>query len=79
MAITAWLAKLLKQRDLLLGERSDFLAVNDDRPDQLIFLEHRHVRGACAGRTIPATARVAAEVRRTFASIVDVGTALRRG
>ncbi len=33
--------KVLHQRDLLVGEGADLLAVNDDGADQLILLEHR--------------------------------------
>ena len=31
-----------EKRHLLVGEREDFLAVNDDSADQLIVLAHRH-------------------------------------
>ena len=41
IAMTAWSAKVVDQLDLLVGERPDLLAVDDDRADQLIFLEHR--------------------------------------
>ena len=34
--------EILHQLDLLVGERPDLLAVNDDRADQLVFLQHRH-------------------------------------
>ena len=34
--------EILDQLDLLVGEWADLLAVNDDRADQLVLLEHRH-------------------------------------
>ena len=43
MAITAWEAKFVHQLDLLVGERPRFLAVNADRADQFVFLQHRYV------------------------------------
>ena len=42
MAMTAWAAKFCDQLDLLVGERADLLAVDDDGADQLVLLEHRH-------------------------------------
>ena len=42
MAMTAWAAKFCDQLDLLVGERTHLLAVDDDRADQLVVLEHRH-------------------------------------
>ena len=42
MAMTAWAAKFCDQLDLLVGERPDLLAVDRDRADQLVLLEHRH-------------------------------------
>jgi hypothetical protein len=33
--------EVLDQFDLLIGEGPDFLAVNDDRADQFILLQHR--------------------------------------
>ena len=36
--------EVLHQLDLLVGERADLLAVDADRADQLVFLEHRHER-----------------------------------
>ena len=50
MAMTAWAAKFCDQLDLLVGERPDLLAVDGDRADQLVLLEHRHSeQGAGAG------------------------------
>ena len=54
MAMTAWLAKFVDQLDLLVGERPHLLAIDDDCPDQLVVLEHRH--DECRSR--------AAELRR---------------
>ena len=34
--------EVLHQLDLLVGERPDLLAVDDDGADQLVVLEHRH-------------------------------------
>ena len=34
--------EVLHQLDLLVGERPHLLAVDDDRADQLVVLEHRH-------------------------------------
>ena len=49
MAMTACSAKFCDQLDLLVGERSDLLAVDADRTDQLVVLEHRHQQeGPCA-------------------------------
>ena len=42
IAMTAWAAKFCHQLDLFVGKRSDFLAVNNDDADRLVFLEHRH-------------------------------------
>ena len=42
MAMTAWSAKLLNQLDLLVGERTDLLAIDGDGADELILLEHGH-------------------------------------
>ena len=42
MAMTAWAAKFCDQLDLLVGERANLLAIDDDHADQLIVLEHRH-------------------------------------
>ena len=51
MAMTAWAAKFCDQLDLLVGERPDLLAVDGDRADQLVVLEHRHAQdGAIAAR-----------------------------
>src|SRR5262245_4413526 len=36
------LGKIADQLDLLVGERSDLLAVDGDRADQLVFLKHGH-------------------------------------
>ena len=35
-------SEVLHQLDLLFGERPHLLAINDDRPDQLVLLEHWH-------------------------------------
>ena len=50
MAMTAWLGEILHQLDLLVGERPDLLAVDDDGADQLVLLEHRHAEHGCARR-----------------------------
>ena len=42
MAMTAWAAKFCHQRNLLVGEWANFLAVDDDGADQLVVLEHRN-------------------------------------
>ena len=42
MAMTACVGEILDQFDLLVGERTDLLAVNADRADQFVVLEHRH-------------------------------------
>ena len=34
--------EILDQLDLLVGEGTDLLPVNRERPDQVVFLEHRH-------------------------------------
>jgi len=35
-------SEVLEKLDLLVVERSDLLAVNDNRTDRFVFLEHRH-------------------------------------
>src|SRR5262245_56401567 len=42
IAIRAWSREGRDQLDLLVGEWPNFLAVDDDGADQLIFLEHWH-------------------------------------
>ncbi len=42
MAMTAWAGEVLDQVDLLLGERANLLAVDGDRADQLVVLQHRY-------------------------------------
>src|SRR5262249_26022289 len=42
--------EVLHQFDLLVGERSDFLAVDGDRSDQLIFSQHRHDEKSASAR-----------------------------
>ena len=42
MAMTACAAKFVDQLDLLVGERPNLLAIDDDAADQLALLEHRH-------------------------------------
>ena len=42
MAMTAWLGEVADQFDLLVGERTDLLAIDVDDTDQLVLLEHRH-------------------------------------
>ena len=42
MAMTACVAKFVHQLDLLVGERTDLLAIDGDGADQLVVLEHRH-------------------------------------
>ena len=42
MAITACAAKFVHQLDLLVGERANLLAVDGDRADQFVVLEHRN-------------------------------------
>ncbi len=64
MAMTAWAAKFCDQRDLLLGEGTNLLAVDNDRADQFVLLEHRHDQHGRA-RT--------GEIERTCGSSVDVG------
>ena len=42
--------EILHELDLLVGERTDFLAVDAERADEPVFLEHRHHEdGSCAG------------------------------
>ena len=47
IAMTAWSAKFCDQLDLLVGERADLLAIDDDDADQLVVLEHRHATTPC--------------------------------
>ena len=50
--------EVLHQLDLLVGERAHLLAVDDDRADQLVVLEHRHgEKGARAAELDGATMR----------------------
>ena len=57
--------EVLDQLDLLVGERPHLLAVDDDRADQLVFLEHRHSNVRCARR------------RASHAMPEDIGVAAR--
>ena len=58
MAMTACAAKFCDQLDLLVGERAHLLAVDDDRADQLVVLEHRHgEQRSSAGKLDDATMR----------------------
>ena len=41
MAMTAWAAKFCDQLDLLVGEGTNFLAVQRERTDQFVLLQHR--------------------------------------
>src|SRR5215510_15404244 len=43
IAMTACAAKLLTSSILLIGKGADFLAIDVDRTDQLVFFEHRDV------------------------------------
>ena len=45
------------QRNLLVGEGPDFLPIDAERPDQLVFLEHRHLQEG-AGPPSSATASI---------------------
>src|SRR5262249_13919797 len=40
IAITACFAKVVNKLDLFVSERADFLTINDNRADQLVFLKH---------------------------------------
>ena len=40
MAMTAWAAKFLHQLDLLVGERTHLLPVNDNCADHVVVLQH---------------------------------------
>ena len=42
--------EVLYQLDLLVGERTHLLAIDDDGADQLVVLEHRHDERRCARR-----------------------------
>ena len=52
--------EVLHQLDLLVGERPDLLAVDDDGADQLAVLEHRHGEDVRAPPAERATRRGAA-------------------
>ena len=52
MAMTACAAKFLQQLNLLFGERTHLLAVNDDGADQFVLLEHGHAEGAFERRGV---------------------------
>ena len=41
MAMTAWAAKFVHQLDLLVGEGTNFLAINGECADQFVLLQHR--------------------------------------
>ena len=44
--------KILYERDLLVGEQADFLALDADDADDLLVLKHRHVNsGSRTART----------------------------
>ena len=42
IAMTAWAAKFVHQLNLLVGERTDLLAIDGNCADQLALLEHWH-------------------------------------
>ena len=50
MAMTACAAKLLDKLDLLVGERANLLAIDDNGANQLVILKHRNAEiGARSG------------------------------
>src|SRR6516165_1353739 len=66
--------KAFDQIDLLFGERADFLAIDGDRADQLILLDHRGDK-ECAGTgevDESNNQRIAFAVRRHRPKVVDV-------
>ena len=66
MAMTAWAAKFCHQLDLLVGEQPDLLAVDEDRADQLVLLEHRHGEEGARARQLD-DARRSRRARRSRA------------
>ena len=56
--------EVLHQLDLLVGERPDLLAVDEDSADQLVVLEHRHANGR------PRAAEPRCRADHRFSSIV---------
>ena len=50
--------EVLHQRDLLVGERPNLLAVDDDSADQRIIFEHRHAIADRAPPNLVAGARI---------------------
>ena len=67
MAMTAWAAKFLHQLNLLVGERADFLAVNDEHADQFVFLEHRYHEQLCGRQRVRRLQRLTDRGRHTTA------------
>ena len=71
--------EVLHQRDLLVGERPNFLAVDDDGADQFIILEHRERRATFARRPSLCGRRNQRAFRATlFSHIGDVLTSFCR-
>ena len=58
--------EVLDQLNLLVGERADFLAIDDDRADHVVVLQHRHLH-AFARR----------EARRCRGGVLAIGVAAR--
>src|SRR5262249_22571271 len=59
------IGKILHQLDLLVGERTDFLTIDDDCADQLVFLEHGNGnQSSCTSRLDQSdNARITLEIR----------------
>ena len=79
MAMTACAAKFCDQLDLLVGERPHLLAIDADRADQLVVLEHRHQQHRPRSRRAQAQRRAdRVRCRPVCRNVVDVNHLLRR-
>ena len=79
MAMTAWRGEVLDQFDLLVGEGTHLLAIDDDDADQRILLEHRDRKcGAIVGKLGAGDDDgVALDIGRCRPDVVDVRHLLR--
>ena len=70
--------EVLHQLDLLVGERTNLLAIDADRADQLVLLEHRHGKTAVRSprADVADEQRIAFQVGRFRRDIDDVNRCL---
>ena len=62
--------EVLHQLDLLVGERTHFLAVDDDGADQFLLLEHRDAKSVARAASCSATRRDRAQAASSLMSMM---------